>query len=127
MLVCARSRAGSSSSTCAMWAWPHRGCRQTLAQWPTMPQLGQASSHAGLCAPVVPPWARPRTPAWAPPRALRGLPRLRPPVENPPPVTLAGLPLSLSEMELLANGDRPRERLRLIAVDDLEATYCLLD
>jgi hypothetical protein len=30
-------------------------------------------------------------------------------------------------MELPANGDRPRERLRLIAVDDLEATYCLLD
>jgi hypothetical protein len=46
---------------------------------------------------------------------------------DPPPVTLAGLPLFPSEMELPANGDRPRERLRLIAVDDLEATYCLLD
>jgi hypothetical protein len=44
-----------------------------------------------------------------------------------PPVTLAGLPLFPSEMELPANGDRLRERLWLIAVDDLEATYHLLD
>jgi hypothetical protein len=46
---------------------------------------------------------------------------------SPPPVTLAGLPLSPSEMEPRANGDRPQERLRLITVHDLEATYCLLD
>jgi hypothetical protein len=46
---------------------------------------------------------------------------------SPPPVTLAGLPLFPSEMELPANGDRPQERLRLIAINDLEATYCLLD
>jgi hypothetical protein len=26
MLACARSRAGSSSSTYATWAWPRRGC-----------------------------------------------------------------------------------------------------
>jgi hypothetical protein len=44
-----------------------------------------------------------------------------------PPVTLAGLPLFPSEMELPANGDRSRERVWLIAVDDLEATYHLLD
>jgi hypothetical protein len=30
-------------------------------------------------------------------------------------------------MELPANGDRPRERLWLIAIDDLKATYRLLD
>jgi hypothetical protein len=30
-------------------------------------------------------------------------------------------------MELPANGDRSRERVWLIAVDDLEATYHLLD
>jgi hypothetical protein len=46
---------------------------------------------------------------------------------SPPPVTLAGLTLFPSAVELPGNGDRPRERLRLIAVDDLEATYCLLD
>uniref|UniRef100_I1QNM9 DUF4220 domain-containing protein n=1 Tax=Oryza glaberrima TaxID=4538 RepID=I1QNM9_ORYGL len=42
------------------------------------------------------------------------------------PVTLASLPLLPSEMELPANGDRPREWLWLIAFDDLEATYRLL-
>jgi hypothetical protein len=77
MLACAKSRAGYSSSTCAMWAWPHRGCRGG------------------------------------------GLPL--------PPITLAGLPLFPSEMELPANGDRPRKRLWLIAIDDLEETYRLLD
>jgi hypothetical protein len=30
-------------------------------------------------------------------------------------------------MKLPANGDKPRERLWLVAVDDLEATYRLLD
>jgi hypothetical protein len=29
MLACARSRAGSSSSACATWAWPRRGCRHS--------------------------------------------------------------------------------------------------
>ena len=45
------------------------------------------------------------------------------------PVTLAGsaCPLLPSEKELPASGDGPRERLWLIAVDDLEATYRLLD
>ena len=43
------------------------------------------------------------------------------------PVTLAGKPLLPSEKELPASGDGPRERLWLIAVDDLEATYRLLD
>ena len=43
------------------------------------------------------------------------------------PVTLAGKPLLPSEKELPASGDRPRERLWLIAVDDLEVTYRLLD
>nr|XP_015626263.1 uncharacterized protein LOC107280154 [Oryza sativa Japonica Group] len=42
-------------------------------------------------------------------------------------VTLRGLPLLPSEMELPANGDRPRERLWLIIVDDLEATQRLLN
>ena len=49
----------------------------------------------------------------------RGLPPL--------PVTLAGIPLFPSEMELPADGDRPRERLWHIAVNYLEATNCLLD
>jgi hypothetical protein len=35
------------------------------------------------------------------------------------PVTLAGLPLFPSEMQLPADGDRPRERLWFIAIDDL--------
>ena len=43
------------------------------------------------------------------------------------PVTLAGKPLLPSEKELPASGDGPRERLWLIAIDDLEATYRLLD
>jgi hypothetical protein len=43
------------------------------------------------------------------------------------PVTLAGLPLFPSEIELPANGDRPREMLWLIVVDKLEATYRLFD
>jgi hypothetical protein len=50
-------------------------------------------------------------------RRGRGLPLL--------PVTLAGLPLFPSEMKLPADGDRPRERLWFITIDDLEATYCL--
>jgi hypothetical protein len=85
MLECARSRAGSSS-TCATWAWPRRGCRHSLTKWPSLPQLRQTSSCAGFWLLMAPPWtlpsARPRAPAWAPPRALRGLPRLRPPVEG---------------------------------------------
>jgi hypothetical protein len=46
MLACARSRAGSS--TCVTWAWPHRDCRHSLAQWPSLSQLWQASSRATL-------------------------------------------------------------------------------
>ena len=42
-------------------------------------------------------------------------------------VTLAGKPLLPSEKELPANSDGPRESLWLITVDDLEATYRLLD
>jgi hypothetical protein len=48
MLVCARSIAGSSSSTCATLAWPRRGCQYSLAQWLSLPQLWQTSSHAGF-------------------------------------------------------------------------------
>ena len=48
----------------------------------------------------------------------RGLPLL---------VTLAGIPLLQSEKELPANVDGPRERLWLITIDDVEATYRLLD
>jgi hypothetical protein len=59
MLACARSRVGSSS-TCAMWAWPRRGCRHSLAQWPSLPQLWQASSRAGFWLPAVSPGAPPR-------------------------------------------------------------------
>jgi hypothetical protein len=89
MLACARSRADSSSA-CAMWAWPRRGCRHSLAQWPSLPQLWQASSRAGFWLPVGPPGAPPRAlpsarpcvPVWAPPRDLCRLPRLRPPVEG---------------------------------------------
>jgi hypothetical protein len=87
--VCARSRAGSSSS-CAAWAWPRRGCRHSLAQWPSLPQLWQVSSRAGFWLLAVPPWApsralpsaHPRAPSWVPPRALRSLPRLWPSVEG---------------------------------------------
>jgi hypothetical protein len=43
------------------------------------------------------------------------------------PVTLAGLPLFPSEMQLPADGDRPLERLWFVAIDDLEATYRLFD
>ena len=43
------------------------------------------------------------------------------------PVTLVGSPLLPSEKELPASGDGPREGLWLIAVDDLEVTYRLLD
>ena len=54
------------------------------AQWPSWPQLWQVSSCAGLGLPAAPPRAsppaRPCAPAWASLRALRGLPRLRPPV-----------------------------------------------
>jgi hypothetical protein len=74
-----------------------------------------ASSHPGLGASVR--LARLAMPTAA---CRRG-------GENPPPVTLAGLPLFPSEIELPANGDRPQERLRLIAAYDLEASYCLLD
>src|SRR6185436_1717817 len=49
----------------------------------------------------------------------RGLP--------PPPVTAPSLPLLLSEVELPTDGDASRERLWLVAVGDLEATYRLLD
>jgi hypothetical protein len=86
MLACVRSRAGSSSSTCVMWAWPRRGCRHSLAQWPSLPQVCQASSCAGFWLPAAPPGALPSAhpcaPAWAPPRDLCRLPRLRPPVEG---------------------------------------------
>jgi hypothetical protein len=86
MLVCARSRAGSSPCTCAMWAWPHRGCRHFLAQWSSLPRLCQVSSCVGFWLSWVSlralPSARPSTLAWAPPRALPGLPCLRPPVEG---------------------------------------------
>jgi hypothetical protein len=90
MLACARSRAGSSSSTCATWAWPRRGCRHSLAQWPSLPQLWQGPSRAGFWLPAAPPGAPPRAlplarpcaPAWAPLRDLCHLPRLRPPVEG---------------------------------------------
>jgi hypothetical protein len=89
MLVCARSRA-DSSSTCATWTWLHCGCRYSLAQWPSLPQLWQVSSHASFWLPAAPLWAPPwglpspcpRTLAWAPPRTMCGLPRLQPPVEG---------------------------------------------
>jgi hypothetical protein len=57
--------------------------------------------------------------ALAAARRGRGLPLL--------PVTLAGLPLFPSEIYLLADGDRPRERLWFVAIDDLETTYHLFD
>jgi hypothetical protein len=41
MLACARSRAGSSSSACATWACPRRGCRHSLAQWPACHSCGR--------------------------------------------------------------------------------------
>jgi hypothetical protein len=82
MLACVKSRAGSSSSTCATWAWPRHDCRHSLAQWPSLPQLRQASSRPGFWLPAAPPWARPRASAWAPPRASHGLPCLRPLVEE---------------------------------------------
>jgi hypothetical protein len=39
MLACARSIASSSASTYATLAWPRRGYRHSLAQWPSLPQL----------------------------------------------------------------------------------------
>jgi hypothetical protein len=70
MLVCVRSRAGSSSSTYATWVWPRRGCRHSLAQWPSLPQLWQASSRASFWLPATPPRALPS----ARPRALEDAP-----------------------------------------------------
>jgi hypothetical protein len=86
MLACAKSRVGSSSSTCAMWAWPHHSYRHSLAQWPSLSQLRLESSRASFWLPgtplQAPPSACPRAPAWVPLCALRGLPRLRPPIEE---------------------------------------------
>jgi hypothetical protein len=48
ILACVRSRAVSSSSTCATWGWPRHGCRHSLAQWSSLPQLWQASSRVGF-------------------------------------------------------------------------------
>jgi hypothetical protein len=42
-------------------------------------------------------------------------------------VTLAGIPLLPSEKKLPASGDGARERLWLVGVDNLEATYRLVD
>jgi hypothetical protein len=114
MLVCAKSRAGSSSSAYATWAWPRCGCRQSLAQWPDLPQLRQTSFCAGLRLPTAPPWAPPRAPssspslgaslrlAWLAALAAvyhgRRLPLL--------PLTSTDLPLLPSEVEFAANGDR---------------------
>jgi hypothetical protein len=43
------------------------------------------------------------------------------------PVTLAGIPLLPSEEEVPTSGDGAQERLWLIGVDNLEATYHLLN
>jgi hypothetical protein len=95
MLVYARSRVGSSSSTCAMWACPCRGCRHSLTQWPSLPQLrllvvGGAAMGATLGTSSCPTLGASRLAALVAAHRGRRLPLL--------PITLAGLPLFLSEM-----------------------------